>query len=719
MGAEEAKIEEAMGSDRFGVSGAEEFERLREELRVARRAFAERSDDPAARDAFWIAEKTMRLFRFEHDAAGAFKFKKFGRETAALLSEGISRESVADRRMLFVNMGELDRFNKEGGGHEAGDAALRETVKAVEAAARAAGSACQVFRYSGNEYLVSFEDISEAKLSDVQLAIEAARPSVPGVREGAPLTAVRVDMQEAFDIVEAERRELGDAFEEGNPPREFIGAIRRLADWALENKKFVARAERVASKLGDPDVDAFFANYMAKMFADTELHDVDAFRFLYASAGPEGFRAAVERMAFEAAKKRLVGERAFANIVEDIVATRVEARRAEMREPNAIEPGDLSVSSPGVPLARLPARTLGHAAIDRAEAAYAAAAAEGSGRGAELAKLDLEIERARRDGGTGLLERGVYYESLESRLLAGEGDVSVVFVDMGFLKYFDQKGGRDVGDAALKVAADAMQRALERSGAKGEVYRYGGDEFTLLVDGGAEAAKSVIRAVAKIRHEAGRIPSGAFSKTEYAPTKLVFNYGYADRALVDGVWDDMIRAGAVSAETLANPGETANRKAELMTAAADAMLEGAKSVNRFMLLVNELRDASYEDPVRRAQVDSLVDYSKKSIFSERGGVALLRQWAASGESPISLLPEIERFVAEEIRAARDRDRETRSVRDELIEAHVKIRYLESELSRVRGTASAQGRKLGQLESRLRAAQDERQKIIDLRGRMSS
>lgn len=722
MSAGEAEIAEIVEPGRFGISGAEEFERLRDELRAARKEFSARSDDPAARDAFWIAEKKLRLFRMEHDAAGAFKFKKFGRETAGLVRHGGLEAQAANRRMLFVNMGELDRFNKEGGGHEAGDAALRETVKAIERAVRDQGAAeegvgYKVFRYSGNEYLVSFDDILESKLAEVQRAIEAARPSVPGVKEGAPLTAVRVDLQEALDVVRAQQAELGETFDEADLSRELVDATRRLADWALENKKFVARAERVASKIEEPDVEAFFANYMAKMFAETELPSVDAFRALVAT-GPEAFRAAVERMAFEQAKKRLVGERAFENIVRDIVASRVGARRAEIAALNEIAPGERSLSSADVPLADIPRETIGHGVLERVRMEYEAAKATGSGSVAELARLNLEIERAQRDGGTGLLERGIYYADLEGRL-EHEGDAAVVFVDMGFLKYFDQKGGRDVGDAALKTAADAMQRALATAGIEGEVYRYGGDEFTLLVNGGSDAARAAIRAVAKSRHDAGRIPSAPLSKPEYAPTKLVFNYGYADRALVDAIWDDMVRAEVVPDDVLQSATKVANRKAELMTVAADVSLEGAKSVNRFMLLVNELRDESYGDPVRRAQVESLVDYSKKSIFSERGGLAMLRAWAASDRSPIDLLPEVERFVTGEIAAARGREEAVRSVRDQLVEAHVKIRYLETEIMRLRGSEILHERKIDQLESRLRTAQEERQKIIELRGRLAS
>ncbi len=711
-----------MGEDkRFGVSGADEFVRLRDELRTTRQAFSERSDDTALRDAFWIAEKKLRLFRSEHDAAGAFKFKKFGRETAALAAKGISAEQAADRRLLFVNMGELDRFNKEGGGHEAGDAALRETVRTIERAIREAGGkdapSYKVFRYSGNEYVVSFDDVSESKADEIRLRIESSRPMVSGVREGAPLTSVRVDLSEALSIVRAEEAGLGMEFDADDLSRELVGAVRRLADWSLENEKLVTRAERVAAKLDDPDAEAFFENYMKKSFAETELSSVDAFRSLLASAGPENFRATVERVAFERARRRFVGDRSFDGIVRDIVATRVEARRAEMRELNSAEPGVRSVSSADVRLADVPTLTIGQRALENARLAYESARKGGSERGAEVARLDWEIERARRDAGTGLLERGEYYERLEARIQKGE-NLSVVFVDMGFLKYFDQKGGVDVGDAALRTAADAMEKALGVAGVRGEVYRYGGDEFTIAIDGDAEAARAVIRAIARSRHDAGRIPSGPLSRREYAPTKLVFNYGYADRPLVDAVWDDMVRAGAVSSDVLSNPSEVANRKAEILTAAADVSLEESKSVNRLMLLINEMRDSSYQDPARRQQVESLIDHSKKSVFAERGGEVRLRSWAVSEASPINLLGEIEAFVNDEIRAARDKDRDVRSVRDELIESHVRIRQLEEKLMRAQRFGIARERKVADLASRLRQANEEKQAIIALRRRLA-
>ncbi|MFC1702879.1 hypothetical protein ACFLZO_00290 [Patescibacteria group bacterium] len=77
-------------------------------------------------------------------------------------------EGYEGKRVVFVNMGELDRFNKEGGGHAAGDAALHDAAVQIEKIVKGAvdGSASaegyEIFRYSGTE----FADTGLEKLED-------------------------------------------------------------------------------------------------------------------------------------------------------------------------------------------------------------------------------------------------------------------------------------------------------------------------------------------------------------------------------------------------------------------------------------------------------------------------------------------------------------------------------------------------------------------------
>src|SRR5690349_9531180 len=204
-------------------------------------------------------------------------------------------ESEKNHRVMFVNMGELDRINKEGGGHAAGDAALKEAVKIIEAAvlskvgARGGTSkGYSMLRYRGNEFMVNFEDISKEDFEDVMRTVRESQAKVDGVGEGAPLVADGFDFQEAVDIVNQLQLELGpedriDPKDPGAAAREVIEVMRRRADFSLDIDKFMSRVARVQEKLTEGGKDAagpFFENYMKKMFQGSELQDLSRFETL-------------------------------------------------------------------------------------------------------------------------------------------------------------------------------------------------------------------------------------------------------------------------------------------------------------------------------------------------------------------------------------------------------------------------------------------------------
>jgi len=283
---------------------------------------------------------------------------------------------------------------------------------------------------------------------------------------------------------------------------------------------------------------------------------------------------------------------------------------------------------------------------------------------------------------------------------------------MAFLKYFDQKGGRDVGNAALKVAADVLERTLAENGIQGEAYRLGGDEFTVRLDGPEEDAVKFVEAMNKLRDEVGRIPDTDRSDKSYAPTKLSFNYGICDRSLMERVYDDLKSAGLVKAEVMEDPEDLANYKAELFTVIADKSIESEKAVSRFHLLIGEVRSDSYrQNDQRREQVDTLVVYSKKAIFTEFKGDEELHRIATDKErfpdgSP-ELDEEIRRVVTEKAGDAKKAESQYVSVRNQLIELHVHIHNLNERLN------SAEERNT-ELEARLREVEGERRKLLGIR-----
>ncbi len=97
--------------------------------------------------------------------------------------------------------------------------------------------------------------------------------------------------------------------------------------------------------------------------------------------------------------------------------------------------------------------------------------------------LDVEEEKARRDGLTNIWNRRFLIQYLEEEIqsLARQGiPCSVIMVDMWKFKEINDTYGHAVGDEVLIESAQAMTREV---GEKGVVGRYGGDEFlVVLVD---------------------------------------------------------------------------------------------------------------------------------------------------------------------------------------------------------------------------------------------
>lgn len=726
---------------RYSHAGMLEKAHLENDLFDAEKALQERPDDEQAMLQAEIARKKMELFSAEHDNAGAFKFKKFGRRIQELFEPGPDgktaieagedgelklAESQAERRFMLVNMGELDRFNKEGGGHAAGDAALGETAATVEKAVTEAlagehgelTSDYQIFRYDGNTFMVDIASMPLKEFGALVKKMQEAQPKVEGVKDPAPLTVRGMDFKNVVDLVNHIQAELpkGAKIEPGeDAAREIVEVMRRAGDWDMEVNKLFSRAQRVRGKIeaGDEDAEVFFENYAKKSFQGTELGTIEGFR----KALEEGtYLGLAEDVAVSASEKRFADGRKVDDQMREMIDERVRAR-------NTTKP--LSKSEMLATFTQSGVMTDGERALgDKRQAmeAMEGLAAAASGQEAQMlalraqaARLEHQIETSRRDKGTGLLERGVHYEHLEKAI--GEGkDVATVFVDMGFLKYFDQMGGSDVGDVALKSAAVMMEQAVKESGVKGDVYRYGGDEFTIQVEGGDAAANAVIAALERIRETSEPIAAGSKSRSEYAPTQLAFNYGLADRKMLDDLHGLAVREGKYAPDELEDPARVLNAKAELMTKAADVGIEYNKGYSRFKLLIDRLREPEYaSDPERKKQVDALVTFSNKALFAELGGVDKLRALAESGLEGEELDEQILDFVVDKVGETRAREKGQKELLDLLLASQVKVAFLTERLQDMQGVVDMQEHKIEKLQTSLRKAEDEKRQILEARG----
>lgn len=112
-------------------------------------------------------------------------------------------------------------------------------------------------------------------------------------------------------------------------------------------------------------------------------------------------------------------------------------------------------------------------------------------------------EYGRRDSLTGLLNRHEFDRALAGRLGApGPHRFALLLADVDFFKQINDRHGHVIGDAVLRSLALTLQDEARDSGA---AFRYGGEEFAILLDEAGEAealamAERLRRSVAALTH---------------------------------------------------------------------------------------------------------------------------------------------------------------------------------------------------------------------------
>ena len=142
-------------------------------------------------------------------------------------------------------------------------------------------------------------------------------------------------------------------------------------------------------------------------------------------------------------------------------------------------------------------------------------------REAELVKVLEELENANRelsrlsslDGLTGIANRRHFEQiyDMEWRRAARTGsELSVLFLDLDFFKYYNDTYGHQEGDDCLKQVAAAAGAILKRPGDL--LARYGGEEFVVIlpetsIAGAAEVAEAIRQAIERcnIPHSASPV----------------------------------------------------------------------------------------------------------------------------------------------------------------------------------------------------------------------
>lgn len=757
---ESAPEVETAAATHGGSKAATELLRLAAELANVREALERNEPGGEAIDRD-ILERRLELAQYESDNTGALIPERFGRDLARAIEkrslemrEGklTGGKADAERAFLFINMGELDRINAEGG-HAAGDRALQETVRVIEAVVQKhlaaellregvpeaereekLASRYEIYRKSGNDFTVSLFEVSREAQERIVAEIEASRPEVIPGKEPVPLAVAPVSFAEVIGLANRVQKELADRdrelqmISEEDMPRELIGILQAAATADLEVEKFLARAERLTEKVqrGDADTEEFYRRYLAKGFAGTAFERLDEIQKALRE-DPESVRRLAREEAERVLGEQLGKERAESNLQRQVILMKSAERwiRGGLPELETIRRAPASL--PEYPIAE----GAGVRALrEKREASELAPA----GKERELAELEETVERAKRDGLTGLLARREYYREQQERVRTGR-EGGAIFIDMAFLKYFDREGGAETGNLAIKKVGEILERAIESAGVEGASYRYGGDEFTIRFEGGEAEGKKILDTIERLRAEAPPLPASSRATERYRPEMLQFNYGLALDSDADAVLTQLIEAGRYRREDFAaEPSLEAKIRAEIVTLLADAGVEWQKATNRILFLAERMGSEAYaRDPAERKTVDTLVQYSEKAIFGSRGKEFLTRassrarelhmlreqveeseaggkmramekQKKALAELTHAHENEVRAFVDRELELRREIDGQKSELVDEKIEDFVRERRLEERI----GTLLAELQELRRGDER----KDERIQILE-------
>ena len=131
--------------------------------------------------------------------------------------------------------------------------------------------------------------------------------------------------------------------------------------------------------------------------------------------------------------------------------------------------------------------------------------AEAAGRTLDAGEtLDQVRSMSEHDALTGLFNRGALDRDLDARLGTGDGNdgLGLLFIDLDGFKGLNDAYGHVTGDAVL-VRIAGLLRGVARE--RDRVYRFGGDEFALLLDsGGMAEARRVAERILQLATVSGR-----------------------------------------------------------------------------------------------------------------------------------------------------------------------------------------------------------------------
>ena len=123
------------------------------------------------------------------------------------------------------------------------------------------------------------------------------------------------------------------------------------------------------------------------------------------------------------------------------------------------------------------------------------------------------------DGLTGVGNR----RSFDEQMVKHGTSSALLMLDVDMFKLYNDTMGHQAGDAALVAVAHAMKNALLRS--SDQVFRYGGEEFTVILPGASEEAAMAVAARILITIREMNIPHPASSVAPFLTARIGLSIG--------------------------------------------------------------------------------------------------------------------------------------------------------------------------------------------------
>ncbi|MEI7511964.1 MAG: diguanylate cyclase [Candidatus Uhrbacteria bacterium] len=701
---------------------------------------------------FEEANLDLEIFDLQNDPTGALKREAIGVDLGEQIVERLAAgkdpnpEITAEMitPVFLVNMGELDRLNKEG--HDFGDVALTRlagvlTRKIEQALEPILGeeniSAFQIYRADSNSFMVRFtreipKEVAQALQKHLSSRAGEAWESEGDLfsekgSEAPPVVTDFVSMEEVLAGMPPSLRSSGKA------ETYAVGAVRDVLFSLQEAHKIVNRTERIRDVLTIENNEAkardLYDKYLKKSIAGVYQMSTGAEENPSLVETFDSFVAYLNQLKNDPHPEAKLWEASFGKVLGDLrvryakdskyaeqlqgfVAEKVERdQKIKVREtPSTKPPGkklpeDKPVEEFVMPDKESATEGLRMVAGLKEEInKYPAGSQE-----MRIAEKRLTREKMMRDSATGLEQRGPMYKRLESALEDGTKRIATVSMDMGFLKYFDQVGGRETGDLAILKMAEVFQNVKDnftKNGIEVNAYRLGGDEFGMTVIGeGSVSLEDFQKILADLKasldvetRRVGRIPKQDGAKPGYFATELQLGIGIhsyengqsAEQEDRQYELTNSVPEGIVPGLP-SHKGWVLNKRAEHLVKVSDKVMEFQKSSNRMMLLVEKMKgiqdlknNGASEDDIDREEelLKQLLGFSDKAIFAEEGRTMLkqLGEKLASGISSEDLDTQIHEFVWSQMDATFQKELAEKKDLGSSVEYAVRIEYLRDRVS---------------------------------------